>query len=80
MLRYWETTAKQTPVMSNIPVFQLLQWKYAIRLQMAGMKHSSGRSVRRHAAIKLGLKPNSKGDVVIAKIQEKIDAATPISG
>lgn len=39
-----------------VPTFQLLQWKYAIKLERLGMKHSSGRSVRAHAARVLGCK------------------------
>ena len=27
---------------STIPIFQLMQWKYALQLEMKGMKHSKG--------------------------------------
>lgn len=39
-----------------VPVFQLLQWKHAIRLEALGLRHSSGRSCRAHAARVLGVK------------------------
>lgn len=53
--------------------FQLIQWKHAILLEMKGMKHSSGRSCRKHAAVALGLLPNTKGELVVAKINEIIN-------
>ncbi len=31
----------------EVPLFQLLQWKFALRLEMKGLKHSRG-SVYRH--------------------------------
>lgn len=39
----------------------------AIKLEKLGMKHSRG-SVRKHWAVKLGLKPTAKADAVIAAI------------
>jgi len=60
----------QKVVGCDVPVFQLLQWKYAIRLESKGLRHSSGRSVRKFACGKLGLKPGTKADVVIARIDE----------
>lgn len=48
--------------------FQLLQWKGAIKLEAAGMKHSSGRSVKAHAARELGMPVRSTHKQVIAKI------------
>ena len=62
----------------NVPVFQLLQWKYAIKLEQKGMRHSSGRSVRKHAAVSLGLKPNAKADWVIQKIDQILATARRI--
>lgn len=41
---------------TTVSVFQLLQWKHAIRLEGKGLRHSSGRSVRAHAAKILGCK------------------------
>lgn len=55
----------------SVPVFQLLQWKYAIRLEAKGLRHSSGRSVRAHAARVLGCK---RGEAA-ARIEDLLDAA-----
>lgn len=54
----------------DVPVFQLLQWKFAIKLEAKGMRHSSGRSVAKHARIVLGLPPRMKREAVIARIDE----------
>jgi len=59
---------------SGVAAFQLLQWKYAIRLEQAGMRHSSGRSVRKFAAQNLGLAANAKAPVVLAAIEEHLAA------
>lgn len=53
----------------EVTLWQLLQWRAAVRLEAAGMRHSSGKSVRKFAAIQLGLKPTAKADVVIAAIE-----------
>lgn len=50
-------------------IFQLIQWRAAIRLEARGMRHSSGKSVRKFAALKLGLPANAKAEVVIAEIE-----------
>jgi hypothetical protein len=57
---------------SGVPRFQLLQWKYAVGLESKGMRHSSGRSVRKHAALALGLPPRSPAALVIAAINEQL--------
>lgn len=56
--------------MNTITVFQLLQWKYAIKLEAKGMRHSRG-SVTAHAKRYLGVKGNR--DKVLARIQELLD-------
>lgn len=56
----------------GVKAFQLLAWKYAIRSEQRGMHHSSGRSVRKFAAERLGLPPRSKPEIVIAKIDERL--------
>lgn len=56
----------------GVPVFQLLQWKHAIRLEAKGLKHSSGRSVYAHAKRILGIKGNR--DKVLAHIQSLLDS------
>ena len=52
----------------DVPIFQLLQWKYAIKLEKLGLRHSSGRSVRAHACRTLGLKPRMAAESVIGQI------------
>lgn len=52
----------------DVPIFQLIQWKYAIRLEMAGLRFKGGRSVAMHAKIKLGLPLNLKKEQVIEEI------------
>lgn len=61
--------------METVYPFQLLQWKHAIRMEARGMKHSSGRSVRKHACEALGLPPRTKHDEVVARIDEILEAA-----
>jgi hypothetical protein len=56
----------------GVKAFQLLAWKYAIQSEQRGMRHSSGRSVRKFAAECLGLPSRSKPEVVIAKIEERL--------
>jgi hypothetical protein len=58
------------PTGVEVSVFTLLQWKHAIKLERIGLRHSSGRSVRKHAAVHLGLRPMAKSDVVLAAIEE----------
>lgn len=56
--------------MKVIPFFTLLQWRAAIKLEAAGMKHSSRRSVTAHAKRLMGI----KGDrtKVLAAVNEAI--------
>jgi hypothetical protein len=49
-------------------IFQLLQWKYAVRLEALGLKHSRG-SVTAHVMKVL----NCKRKEVPARIQEELD-------
>ena len=53
----------------EVTLWQLLQWRAAVRLEAAGMRHSSGRSVRKHAALTLGLKASAKPEAGIAAIE-----------
>ena len=57
--------------MENVTVvpFQLLQWKHAIRLEGKGLKHSSGRSVKAHAARHFGMSPRIKREKVLELIE-----------
>ena len=58
-----------------VNLFQLIAVKSAIKLESLGMRHSSGKSVRKMWAVQMGLKPTAKAEVVIAAIQAKIDEA-----
>lgn len=49
------------------------QMKGAINLERVGLKHSSGRSVRKHAAKLMGLKQNAPHQEVIDALQAKMD-------
>jgi hypothetical protein len=53
----------------SFSVFQLLQWKYAIQLEAKGLRHSSGRSVRKHAATAIGIRPMASAPVVLDAIE-----------
>jgi hypothetical protein len=53
-------------------IYQLIAAKHAIKLEKLGMKHSSGKSVRKHYALLLGLKPNAKHNDVILAIEARI--------
>jgi hypothetical protein len=53
----------------GVPIFQLLQWKYAIKLESKGLKHSRG-SVTAHAKRVLGI--SGKREKVLAYIETLI--------
>lgn len=57
----------------GVTLYQLSAARSAIKLEKIGMKHSSGRSVRKHWALQLGLKANAKADEVIETLTKKID-------
>ncbi len=59
----------------EVSIFQLIQFKAAIKLEKLGMKHSSGRSVSAHAKKLLGLPRNTSHDEVIAKIETILKGA-----
>lgn len=59
---------------STVPMFQLLQWKYAIKLEEKGIKVAR-RSVRTFACKALGLKPRTKHAEVVAHINEVLRRA-----
>jgi hypothetical protein len=64
-------TVINTP--AGMRLFRLAQLRGAVRLEKVGLKHSSGRSVRKMAALELGMKQNAKADAVLAKLQDEID-------
>lgn len=57
--------------MSNVEVsvFQLIQFKAAIKLEKVGLKHSSGRSVAAHVKKSFKLPRNTSHDVLITMIE-----------
>jgi hypothetical protein len=55
---------------TQLALYRYIQWKAAVKLEKLGMKHSSGRSVRMHAARAMGMKGRPTHDAVIAKIEE----------
>ncbi len=57
--------------------FQLMQWQSWLRMEERegrACKHSSGRSVRAHAARSLGLRPWEKRAVILDLIGAALDA------
>ncbi len=65
-----------TMINTNVGIYfaQMAAAKGAITLEGKGMKHSSGKSMRKVWALNLGLKPTTKGEEVIAELQRRMDA------
>lgn len=63
----------------HIPIAQLLVLKSAVRLEGLGMKHSSGKSMRRHAARLLGIDPRSSIDDVIGALVKRIEELNKVA-
>lgn len=61
---------------TGVPLFQLLQWKYAIRLEGLGLHHSRG-SVTQLARTRLGLAKRAPRAAILAVIQARLDTFTP---
>ncbi len=59
-------------------MFQLLQWKYALKLEMIGLRHSSGRSVYAHVKRQLGFKGNKAS--VLTQLCAYIEERMPPKG
>lgn len=57
---------------NGVTVFQLLAVKGALRLESIGLKHSSGRSLRKFWALQMGLKANAKVEQVLEAIEKKL--------
>jgi hypothetical protein len=62
--------------MKGITVYQLIQWKHAIRLESKGLKHSSGRSVTAHAKRQLGIRGSR--EKVLAEVERILEAVRDI--
>lgn len=56
----------------GVNAFQLIAVKAALKLERAGLKHSSGRKLRPFWAKYLGLKPRDDYDKYIAAIEAKL--------
>lgn len=54
--------------------FRLAALRGAVKLEMAGMRHSSGRSATTAAKRLLGLPRSAKREEVLAKIEELLSA------
>ena len=63
----------------GIALFRLLQLKGALKLEMLGMRHSSGRSVATQIRKELGLKARDKRSLY-AELIEYIDSYSERSG
>ena len=57
----------------DINYFTLIQWKAAIKMEMVGLRHSSGRSVYAHVKRVLMIKGNTAR--VLAQLEDIIEAA-----
>ena len=59
----------------DVTVFQLIQFKAAIKLEKLGMRHSSGRSVSAHVKKLFGLPRNTSHDALIKLIEDTLKGA-----
>ncbi len=66
-----QTLVIDTP--EGIAYAQLATLKQAVRLESLGMKHSSGRSMRKVAALKLRMRATAKADDVIGAINREME-------
>lgn len=58
---------------NQVGTARLIALKGAVKLEAVGMRHSSGRSMRKVAALELGLRPNTGHDAVIGALNKEID-------
>jgi hypothetical protein len=58
---------------NGITFARLAALKGAVRLESVGLKHSSGKSMRKLAAVEMGLKPSAKHIEVIAALAAKME-------
>lgn len=61
----------------GITYARLAALKGAVRLESVGLRHSKIRSVRKMAALELGLKASAKCPEVLAAIEAKMAAMLP---
>lgn len=57
----------------KVPLFQLLQWVSAMKLEDKGMKMSRGRSVTHHVRLKLKSTPRYNRQLLIDYLQAVLD-------
>lgn len=60
-------------------VFQLLQWKHALKLEKVGLKMSGGRKVSTHLRKLLGVKRTYPIDALEQWVQDTIDAVEEVA-
>jgi hypothetical protein len=60
----------------GVTLFQLIQWKHALRLEEAGLKLSRGRSVSAHVKKTFGFPRNTKRSVLVKWLDSVLDALT----
>lgn len=58
---------------AQVEIARLMTLKYAVRLEATGMRHSSGKSMRKVACQVLGLKLSTSYDNVIGALAREID-------
>ncbi len=54
----------------EVPIFQLMQWKYGLKLEIQGLKHSRG-SVYAHVKKTLGWRGNRQS--ILNQLEELIE-------
>lgn len=57
----------------QVALARLMTLKQAVRLEATGMRHSSGKSMRKIAAQELGMARNASFDDVIGRLAKEID-------
>lgn len=57
----------------GIEYAQLAALKGAVKLEKLGMRHSSGRSMRRRAAIMMKLSPTARHETVINALEKRMN-------
>ncbi len=66
-------TATKVEETNPVAIARLMALKQAVRLEATGMKHSSGKSMRKVACAELGMKLTTKADDVIGALAKEIE-------
>jgi hypothetical protein len=64
----------------QIALARLMVLKQAVKLESVGMKHSSGKSMRKMAAVELGYGPQTGIDTVIGALEREINRQLKAGG